>query len=103
MSDSKKLQEILTWLGQTKVEYNDVLVKVRNRLAQVKEARAALATMRERLKIMREPITKYENSTWDMCWNGEIPKDVATKAEADLRDFNRRLDDLIWELFDFRP
>lgn len=93
--DALVLQEILHRLTQATADYNVIL-------ALVHEHCAALTVLRTRVVAMRESVKEWDDGIWNMALHAEIPGDARANAQGKVRAFATALDDLSWQLWDFR-
>jgi DNA repair exonuclease SbcCD ATPase subunit len=100
--DAAALQEILSEVEKATAEYNTVLTEVRAHQEQLSKERTALGVLRTRLMSMREPLKRWDKSLWDVGWRSGVPRDARVNAERQIQAHRTLLDDLIWQLFEFR-
>jgi chromosome segregation ATPase len=101
-NDALALQGILREFEQASANYNAVLAEVSARQEQMAKDRAALAALRTRLIGMRESLKAWDNSLWDMGWREGVPREACAHAERQIKAHERRLNDLIWQLYEFK-
>ena len=101
-NDTLALLEILSLLDRSVAEYNAVAGEVRLQLDRIAKARAALGALRRRLVGMSKALKGWERQVWDMGSRREITHEARENAKARIHTYQRALEDLTWELFDFR-
>jgi hypothetical protein len=101
-NDALALQDILRQFEQATTSYNTVLAEVRAHQEQMANDRAALGALRTSLIGMRESLKAWDNSLWDMGWREGVPREACANAERQIKAHERQLNDLIWQLFEFR-
>lgn len=100
--DALILQEILRNLKQGTAEYNSVLAEVRDHQIQLAKVRCALGTLYSRIVKMRQPIRTWQKSLWSMGFGGGVSPDARDSASRAVGEYDRMLDKLVWDLFEFR-
>lgn len=99
--DALALQEILSLVERSVAEYNTIVAEVRGHQERIAKARAALGPLRRRLVGMQKAVKGWDDRVWKMGYR-EVPRDVLLTAERQVRAQRDALDDLVWQLFDFR-
>lgn len=99
--DALALQEILGLVERSIAEYNIIVRGVRFHLDRIAQASAALGPLHARLVGMRTALKGWDRRLWKMGY-GEVPRDMFMSAERQVSAHRDALDDLIWQLFDFR-
>ncbi len=100
--DAAELQEILNQAENVMGEYGTVLAQVRIHQDGIARERAELGDLRERLVNMRGPVREWERRLWKMGYRDGVSRESLLRAENQIRTFSSLLDELIWQLFDFR-
>ena len=101
-NDAQALRDIMGQFEQAITSYGTVLAEVRAHQEQMAKDRAALAALRMRLISMREHLKGWGNSLWDMGWREGVPREACANAERRIQAHEKLLNDLIWQLFEFR-
>lgn len=100
--DALVLQEIVGQLEQASEDYKGVLVEVRAHQDQIVKESAALGSLRARLIGMREHARRCQKAVWKMGWNSGVTREALNNVRRAVNAYERLLDELIWELFEFR-
>ena len=100
--DALALQEILRQVEQATADYSTVLAEVQAHQDRIAKERAALGALRNRLISMREPLKTWDKRLWDMGWRDGVPREARANTEHQIKVHEKLLDDLIWQLFEFR-
>jgi hypothetical protein len=100
--DPAALQEILAQLEQSVASYSSIVSDVRGRLNRIATERAGLGALRTRLTTMNELARGWDRQVWDMDLSEELARSARANAGRQVRAHIKALDDLIWDLFDFR-
>jgi DNA repair ATPase RecN len=95
------LQEIVDQVERLYTDYNAALGEVREHQEQMAKDRAALAKLRIRLMDMRESVRGLDDDVWKLPWD-HVPRTTREKALDVIRTLTRLLDDVVWQLFEFR-
>lgn len=101
-NDALALQEILGLVEQSVASYNTVANEVRSHQDQIAKERAALRALRTRLVDMRTALNAWEQRVWDMGYRRQVTHESREHAKAKIHTHESALDQLIWQLFDFR-
>jgi hypothetical protein len=100
--DLLALQEILGLVERSVAEYNTIVEEVRFRQDRIAMERAALGTLHTRLVGMRKALKGWESRVWEMWLSNVGPPETRQSTKQRLYRHEMLLDDLIWQLFDFR-
>ena len=100
--DVAELPKLQQQVAQAVVEFNRMLAKVRKHRQSIDKRSAALADMREQFIRMRESVRQWDKLLWDMRWFDTATRDACNAAERQARTLHSLLDEVIWQLFDFR-
>ena len=94
--------EILSLVEQSIAEYNTIVGDARAHQGRIAKERAALGALHTRLVGMRKALKGWESRVWDMWLRDVGPREARQNTKEQLRRHEMLLDDLIWQLFDFR-
>jgi hypothetical protein len=100
--DVLALQEILALVERSVEQYNFMVAEVREHQDRIAKARAALRPLHTRLVGMRTALKGWENRVWEMWVRDVGPREVRENTKRRIAAHDRVLDDLVWELFEFR-
>ncbi len=100
--DLLALQEILGLVERSVAEYNTIVGDVRAHQGRIATERAALGALHTRLVGMRKALKRWERRVWDMWLRDVGPRETRQNTKQRLHRHEMLLDDLIWQLFDFR-
>lgn len=100
--DVLALQEILGLVEQSVGHYNAIASEVRNHLDRIATERAALGALRTRLVGMHGAVKGWHDRVWDLGWRQGVTHQARTDAKGRIHTYERLLDELVWQLFDFR-
>lgn len=100
--DLPAYQEILSLVEQSLAEYNTIVGEVRAHQDRIAKERAALGTLHTRLVGMRMALKGWESLVWDMWLRNVGPREARHNTQQRLHRHEMLLDDVIWQLFDFR-
>ena len=95
------LAEIIDQVERLRTDYNAALGEVREHQEQMAKDRAALAKLSIRLMDMRESVRGLDDGVWKLPWD-HLPRTTREKALDVIRTLTRLLDDVVWQLFEFR-
>lgn len=95
------LLEIVDEVERLHADYNAALDEVRTHQEQMARDRAALGKLRIRLMDMRESVRGLDDGVWKLPWD-HVPRTTREKALDVIRKLTRLLDDVVWQLFEFR-
>jgi hypothetical protein len=101
-TDILALHEILNQFERAVADCNIIVAQVLTHKELIAKERAALGVLRTRLVGMREQARKWGSAVWKLGWNGEMTRDVYNRAEKQINVHERLLDELIWQLWEFR-
>lgn len=108
-ADSPKQQENALALAQivrnvelASVEFNTMLAEVRGHQECIARERAALGDLRERLIQIRTPVREWKSSLWPLSCREGVSRDACLSTELKTRELYSEMDDVFWQLFDFR-
>jgi hypothetical protein len=103
--DALALQEILTLIEQSVADYNVIVGEVHTHHERIATERAALGALRARLDGMRKSLKGWDDRAWKMGFRDKVPREIREireNAERRISAYACLLEELIWELFDFR-
>jgi len=100
--DLLALQEILSLLERSVSEYNTIVGEVRSHQDRIAKERAAPGALHTPLVGMRKALKGWESRVWDMWLRDVGPHEARQNTKQRLHRHERLLDDLIWQLFDFK-
>jgi hypothetical protein len=101
-SDTVVLETIVRGLTQATAEYNTVLAEARVHKKRALEHRAAIEVLRTRLVSMRDAARAWDKALWNLGWRDQISAEARVNVERQVRVHSSLLDELIWQLFEFR-
>jgi hypothetical protein len=100
--DALALQEILTLVERSVADYNAIVGEVHTHHERIATERAALGALRARLVGMRKSLKGWDDRVWKMGFRDDVPREVRENAERRISAYIGLLEELIWQLFDFR-